>query len=758
VARRRHCVLWVLVLAGLIGLVSVSTSLAWLNKPHRRIFFLIWQWAHAHVFNVAAAGLVVAVAGLVAAVVVSLLIAIKQRHWAWRDRAEERHRARSRSAMLRRVRKKWIKGVLEPSFGNAPELNIQFKSWPSHQKGHNSQFDSPLGMSIGSVFLEAEGGLVILGGVGSGKTTALLKLTCDLIDQAEADDEQPMPVVFNLSSWAARRLPLIEWLVDEIRKGYDVPKLTAMQWVIGDEVLPLLDGLDEVADACRVDCVNAVEEFQQEHGLTRFVVCSRTEDYVNISRHLRAEVVELQPLARQQIYDYLADPIFVSVREVLDTDETFWELLQSPLVLNIVALTYRARAVDSLRAADILEQRLTPLFKSYTERMLEHRTGHYAPNQILLWLTWLARSMRDRSLNEFQLDRLEFDWLATKMQQRLAVLALAIGTGLIAGLIDGAVYALVYGAARGLANGLAIGLFFALFVGMGHVGPNDGFRWSWLRVRTRLLGGLILGLTDWLAFSLVDAIVFGLAFVLVFALFALFAGLKKMDPAEQIRWSWPKSSVGLLVGSIFGLVIGPTYGLAYGLISGLVPAIAFGLVFALAAGLYGGLVTGLVPALVDSRVTPNEGIHRSARHALASVLITGSVFGLIFGLSFKLIFNLAHGLGGGIRDGLVLGLAVGLVVGGLACLQHLVLRGLLTCFGFAPLNYVRFLDEAVELLLLRRAGSGYIFNHRLLRDYFADSAFSPVEETAVRRRASTTADDRASVRSDTPAASGPLPG
>lgn len=74
-----------------------------------------------------------------------------------------------------------------------------------------------------------------------------------------------------------------------------------------------------------------------------------------------------------------------------------------------------------------------------------------------------------------------------------------------------------------------------------------------------------------------------------------------------------------------------------------------------------------------------RGIHRSARHALAG------------GLSF----------------------------GGLACLRHLVLRGLLIYGGFTPVRYVRFLDEATERLFLRRAGSGYLFIHRLLLDYLA---------------------------------------
>lgn len=69
--------------------------------------------------------------------------------------------------------------------------------------------------------------------------------------------------------------------------------------------------------------------------------------------------------------------------------------------------------------------------------------------------------------------------------------------------------------------------------------------------------------------------------------------------------------------------------------------------------------------------------------------------------------------------GLLFVLVVALFFGGLACLEHLVLRGLLAYNGFAPLGYVGFLNEATDRLFLRRAGSGYLFVHRLLLEYFA---------------------------------------
>jgi len=39
--------------------------------------------------------------------------------------------------------------------------------------------------------------------------------------------------------------------------------------------------------------------------------------------------------------------------------------------------------------------------------------------------------------------------------------------------------------------------------------------------------------------------------------------------------------------------------------------------------------------------------------------------------------------------------------------------------GSAPLDYVQFLDSAVDRLFLRKVGGGYIFVHRILMEYFA---------------------------------------
>lgn len=123
--------------------------------------------------------------------------------------------------------------------------------------------------------------------------------------------------------------------------------------------------------------------------------------------------------------------------------------------------------------------------------------------------------------------------------------------------------------------------------------------------------------------------------------------------------------------------------------------LVFGLAFGLGGELVSELVSELGVELAEERSTPNEGIHRSALHGL--------VFGLIGGLYF----------------------------GGEACLRHLALRGLLAYNGVAPLRYVRFLDEATERLFLRRAGSGYLFVHRMLLEYLTGLETAPLPGRAV---------------------------
>jgi eukaryotic-like serine/threonine-protein kinase len=69
--------------------------------------------------------------------------------------------------------------------------------------------------------------------------------------------------------------------------------------------------------------------------------------------------------------------------------------------------------------------------------------------------------------------------------------------------------------------------------------------------------------------------------------------------------------------------------------------------------------------------------------------------------------------------GLPVGLSTGLTNGGASYLRHRVLCTLLRRDKLIPDDLLGFLDYADSRILLRRAGGGYLFVHRLLQDYFA---------------------------------------
>jgi hypothetical protein len=94
------------------------------------------------------------------------------------------------------------------------------------------------------------------------------------------------------------------------------------------------------------------------------------------------------------------------------------------------------------------------------------------------------------------------------------------------------------------------------------------------------------------------------------------------------------------------------------------------------------------------------------------MLIFGSIVGVYIGTGMR---RLAMGLG----VGLLFGLIAGLIGGGQFSIRHFVIRLFMRISRLAPLNYARFLDYAAERLFLYKVGSGYIFVHRFLMEYFA---------------------------------------
>jgi hypothetical protein len=625
--------------------------------------------------------------------------------------------------MLEKVRTFWINGVLENSLHGAALLELGMEHRPEAverawdvvvQRANQPDRMLPPGAKIADVYDDVGEELLILGAPGSGKTTMLLELARDLIARAEADDDHPIPVVFNLSSWTDERQPIAEWLVDELSARYQAPRNIGSEWVKEDRVLPLLDGLDEVKTEHRLACLEAINQFRESHGLLPMVVCSRIGDYEALNTRLRLQgAILLQPLTAEQIDHYLASlgDELAAARALLRTDVALQEMAQTPLMLSIMTLGYRGLSSAAVLDNGTPEQRRRHLFETYVERMLSRRGADksYTAEQMRGWLGWLAQRMTQQAQTVFFIEGMQPDWLTEPGQHRLYTIGVRV--------IVGAILGLTFGLAGGLLVALPIGLAGIRTAGASQ-GIGAGLAFTVFGVTIGVLGGIIAGLIVGVGASLRERVS---------------QTLDRIEVIETLTWSWRKAATGLGIGLLGGLVSGVIGSLVGGLNSNIGGQTAVITAIALAIGLGGGLLVGLTGREVGMRTAPNQGIRRSAQNALrvglASALSGGVVIGIAFGTStglsvadpdLRLFTGTAFGLALGVAFGIVFGLAGGTFFGGLACIQHFLLRLLLLRNGHTPRHYAHFLDFATERIFLRKVGGGYIFIHRLLLEYFAE--------------------------------------
>jgi len=699
---------------------------------------------------------------------------------------------RNRQRMLTRVRTFWIDGFLDESLHGAALIALGLSEQRDAianpwrlilQQQNHAPSSLPSGTHITQVFDKVNGELLILGEPGSGKTTLLLELTRDLLDRAQKDDTQPIPVVFNLSSWAVKRQPLIQWLVEELNAKYQVPRKVGQHWVDTGQLLLLLDGLDEVAPDYRAACIDAINIYRSEHGLEPMVVCSRTTELLAQTKRLQLQsAVVVQPLTLEQIEDYLtsAGEKLAGVRQAFDEDKELQELATTPLMLSMITLAYSGMPVEKISVTGSLATGRQQVLATYVQRMLSSRQAgpHYTQDQSIHWLSWLARQLATQNQTEFYLERMQLNWLPKKLPYRLLP---SIIIGLIYGLAVALVYglyfalypirpSLLFGLACGSLMGFLNGCLFILLNGIvfevlgkretkkksEQIVPPPGESRSQKLITflgNRLVYGLMFGLligvlVAWigtaynvfyestingpvytpngLVFSPepLTEIGYGLVNLLIITIY--FAVLGKLDikiqPAEIVAWSWKRMRHNLIISIGGGLLIGLIYGVILGAVyKAWTLQISVGLGIGVSLVLIFAGLSGLSHEMVSKQniVTPNQGIRRSIHNSIVIGLATGLIAGIAAAL--------AQGFGSGLHVGLVIGLVWGLAVavnfwmrnGGSACILHALLRVGLWQANDAPLNYPRFLDFAVEHILLRRVGGGYIFVHRLVLEHFA---------------------------------------
>jgi serine/threonine protein kinase len=632
-------------------------------------------------------------------------------------------------SQLSRLRQKvetfWVSGVLGAS-KDAIALAAQERTL-EHEltSGLASSLESgrpipvPATRSIREVFEEHGRTLLITGGPGSGKTTQMLILVRDLL-------EGPFrwaPVIFTLSTWQQGALSLADWMVAELDSKYHVPRALGAAWIAEGRILPLLDGLDEMSAKERASCIGAINAFIHawSERLPGLVVTCRLAEYRETSERLAVGIaVRLHDLATSSVVEYLRRYANYSDKQRLLMDEELVGLLRTPLILNLMA-SLDAQVVTEMTGAAQQPDRLAQLWDAHIKRMVT-RSGKrrlpIGPDEFLATLRSLALAMKRQNQTIFQLDDLQPS---------------ALG---------GAPLRAVYFLGSRLGAAIVVGAGVVLSIGLTPL-DNMGFRadlafGATLGVSTALTGGFVHGAfslwkhraapmplarnAHWIAVAglgvstgLLNAALLGPGRHFFAAILAFEAGLfaapllsphpdvgrphADIRPVEAIRFSRRRA----------------TRALPYAIAAGLLAAafcfrekephgVAATTVYVFAMCL---LLVCLREREVETRVLPNGGIRRSIR--ISAVLgaigfsITATGMGLIYGPLY------------GACAGLTSAAALWLWYGGLATIEHVVLRFLLR---WSRLEYcdVAFLDAAANRGLLHRVGGGYMFVHPTLMD------------------------------------------
>jgi Zn-dependent protease with chaperone function len=470
------------------------------------------------------------------------------------------------------------------------------------------------------------GRLVIVGGPGSGKSSAAVLLIRAALSYRHSVPDKvrprvPVPVMFTLQGWNPAAQRVQDWLAERLWQTYPLfagkrGAGAARGMLAGGRIAVILDGLDEVPEELRPTVLRALSQ----QAAFRLVLLSRSAEMADASARdmlQGAAAVELQDIDAGTGAEYLTrtqlDPPPQGWHELIsqlrqEPCSPLAQALDNPLMLTLLHDTYRAtdnagellglhdangRLASSDDITDHLLDRVLPA--AYAPQ-----PGEPAPRYDLATaeraLRRIAARMNNKGVRDLQWWNVP-DWVDAAPR--------VIVTWLIAGLVPLLVAGSVLGFGPGIALGLVSGIGAGIAYGRGKKIPKQmaPVRWRQFFRRGPLLVAFLAEIVTALVFvpaalSGPRGTALGLVACLVVGLMAwLGAGLvagTSRPGTDNISPLSPSSSwrsdrafglvVGLGVWIGLGLGVGLASGLAFGL-AALGPWIAYGLAPAIGAGI-----------------------------------------------------------------------------------------------------------------------------------------------------------------------------
>ena len=332
---------------------------------------------------------------------------------------------RSRQNLIRYQRDYLREGILEESLHHATPISLRLHKQPDAlQKTERPSEPLPAGTRITQIY-DKDNKLLILGRSGAGKTTLLLALARDLLNRAEQNEGDSIPIFLNLSSWARKHLPLTEWLIEELQSKYNISLEVSRKWIDNNRVILLLDGLDEMNLDDMQRCIEIINTYCDEHKSVSIVVCSQSDKYGSLKTRIKLwNAVTVQPLTVEQIDAYLknSDKQLEALRLALHDDSELQEMFTTPLMLSILVQAYQGKPVEDLIGAGSPEEQRQHVLTVYVKHILERggvQTDYKKQEKTIHWLAWLAGQMKQHHQTVFNFKQVQSDWLPNGYPQHV---------------------------------------------------------------------------------------------------------------------------------------------------------------------------------------------------------------------------------------------------------------------------------------------------------------------------------------------------
>jgi hypothetical protein len=616
--------------------------------------------------------------------------------------------------------------------------------------------------------------LVILGEAGMGKTTVAVLLLRELLEHPV--EPEPVPVLFAITDFDPATDEIRDWIARKIGSSYpalraDTYGPTAIRELIrARQVLPVLDGLDEMPADIRLQVIGALNTAAADP----VILTCRTAEYASAIADVEvlrsAAVIEPDPLSARDIAAFLKACLppaaaqsgsWAAVLSHLRTHASgpLATALATPFTLWLIRQVYITARADP---TPLLDRTRYPTAETIRRHLLDRlipaviaanppsrRSGdtnahpfrprrHWEAEYACRWLGYLARAYPSHDLAWWH--------LRDAATPRSVALTRAVGGGIIVALVAALPLSFSGAPAKGLALGPVLGLTYLLVFGLS-TGTGQYTRRPSHLAWILAAGGCSTSLFYWLLAAAVFRIPGALAA-------AASAGLLSMLPVGLAYWlagGTEPSQVNLrrrLRETRLSQAVGDTAAQVFAnvfLVTGIASVITIwltrgfdstghqqaGNVIVSAAATAAFAAAALATIFVyaagilqwASSPLPTQTL-RNPRNTLRADLRVTSLRVLAVGLPIGGLVGFVNAQERGVRYGVALAMAAGLAFGLMAGLGSqgdifVLLKLRLWHAGDLPWRLMDFLEDAHRLGLLRQVGPVYQFRHADLQDHLA---------------------------------------